>query len=228
MELKKSPSANLENKKGLFLEIGLTISLLFIIGMFSWNQKEKVIKDYTPPAAIFEEEMIDITVQEEKKPEQQETRAIQATTDILKVVSNDATITTEFDFSTEFSDVPIEIVQPKVTEETVAPENVPILKAEVMPKFQGQDYTTFRDWVQKNAVYPELAKNNNIQGTVTLSFVVNTNGEVVDIEIISSPDRMLSDAAIRTVRSSPKWTPGMQKNRPQAVKMNIPVKFELR
>lgn len=226
MEIKKLPSVDLENKKGLFLQIGLVLSLLFVIAMFSWSQREIVIQDLSGPKQFIEQEMIDNTVQEKPK-EIPTVQAVKATADLVEIVKNDAVIVQDLDFS-DFSDEPIQIIQPPAREEVARPENIPMLRVEKMPSFQGGDLNTFRDWVQKNVVYPEMAQANNIQGTVTLTFVVNTAGEVVDVEIVSSPDKLLSDAALKAVRSSPKWTPGMQSNRPQAVKMSIPVQFVLR
>lgn len=227
MEVKKSPSADLENKKGLFLEIGLTLSLLLIIVMFGWSQKEKTVVSFAPPPVVYEEEMIDITTQEEEQV-RPPVRAITAAADILEIVQDDAVIDVPMDFSQDWTDEVVEIIQPKVVEEEVAPENVPMIRVEVMPTFQGGDLLKFRDWVQSNVVYPKLAEENGISGTVFIQFVINTAGELVDAVVTVSPDKMLSDAALRTVMASPKWTAGMQRNRPQAVSMSIPVEFVLR
>lgn len=106
--------------------------------------------------------------------------------------------------------------------------NIPVLRAEKMPKFEGGDLNTFRDWVQKNVEYPEEVQKAGIQGTVTLAFVVDVEGNVTNVEVLSSPDKMLSDSAVKVVASSPKWTPGVQSGGPQAVKMTIPVQFVLK
>lgn len=106
--------------------------------------------------------------------------------------------------------------------------DIPVLRVEKMPIFEGGDLKTFRDWVQKNVEYPEEAQKAGIQGTVTVSFVVSKEGKVTSVEVLSSPDKLLSDSAVKVVASSPKWTPGVQSGDPHAVKMTIPVQFILR
>lgn len=113
------------------------------------------------------------------------------------------------------------------TSQTVLDGDVPILKAEVMPKFQDGDLATFRNWVMERLQYPAEARENNIQGTVTLSFVITGAGDLTNVEVLSSKDKLLEDEAVRVVKSSPKWTPGSQRGRPQAVKMVLPLRFEI-
>lgn len=119
------------------------------------------------------------------------------------------------------------IVRDTDIDQQTNPQDVPVLRVEEMPKFQGGGTSDFQKWVQARIKYPQEAVNNNIQGAVTLSFVVNTAGEVVDVEVVSSPDSILSEDAVRVVKSSPKWTPGMQRGKPQAVRLNIPILYEI-
>ena len=97
-----------------------------------------------------------------------------------------------------------------------------------MPTFQGGDLMKFREWVQKRLRYPQIAQENGISGRVTLSFVIEKDGSLTNIEVMQSPDRSLSEEAIRVVQSSPKWTPGKQRNQPVRVSFTLPVMFQLR
>ena len=67
-----------------------------------------------------------------------------------------------------------------------------------------------------------------ISGRVTLSFVIERDGSLTNIRVLSSPDKYLTDEAVRVVSSSPKWKPGLQRNKPARVIMNLPVMFQLR
>ena len=107
-------------------------------------------------------------------------------------------------------------------------EDAPLIKAEVMPTFQGGDLNTFRQWVQKQLRYPQIALENNITGRVTLQFVIEKDGRLTGIKVLTSPDASLSEEAIRVVQSSPKWTPGKQRNQPVRVSFTLPVMFQLR
>ena len=118
MEIKKTPKADLENKKGLFLEIGLIIALGVCILMFSWSQKEKVVVKMTDDVAIVEQEIVEITRQEEP-PKAPQAKTISVTADILRVVKDDAKITTNIDFSEFSEDLGVEVAPATVEEEVV-------------------------------------------------------------------------------------------------------------
>jgi TonB family protein len=101
------------------------------------------------------------------------------------------------------------------------------LIVEEMPKFEGGNLESFRNWVQKNVKYPETAKTNSIQGTVFASFIVKDNGEIGRVEIVRSADPSLDQEVIRAIKSSPAWVPGKQRGQNVNVAFTIPVKFNL-
>lgn len=226
MEFKKSQKADLENKKTLFMEIGLVISLAVVIIIFGVSQREKIIEIMDTGALGSDIEVIDVT--QEKEPEvapeiQQQT--VSVATDILNVVRNDTKITTKIEFS-DFDDEniivkPIEIKSEEIEEETV------YLTAEKMATFQGGGLDKFRNWVQARLTYPELARDNNIQGTVTVAFVVEPSGAVSKIQILATPDKTLSDEAIKVISKSPKWEPARQRDVPVRLKYTMPIAFKL-
>lgn len=225
MELKKSPKADLQNKKSLFLEIGLAVSLLLMIWMFSCSQEEKNIEIIDMGLAPIEEEMIEVTRQEDQKPIEPVKQTIAVVSDILNVVKNDTKIETDLTF-TEFGEDDIVIVAPKKKEEIVATDE-PFIRVEKMPSFQGGDLNTFRNWVQGKLQYPSIAAENGIQGTVTLSFVIEKDGSLTNVQVLVTPDSSLSQEAIRVLNQSPKWTPGKQRNTTVRVKYTLPVVFRL-
>ena len=146
--------------------------------------------------------------------------------DLLQVVTNDTKITTEVDF-TEF-DEDVDVVQTVgVVEEEVVEDDQPFLIAETMPSFQGGDLNTFRAWVQQNVRFPQIALENGIQGRVVLSFVIEKDGRLTNIQVLQTPDRSLSEEAVRVLSKSPKWTPGKQRNQVVRVKYTLPVDFRV-
>lgn len=224
MEIKKSPKADLQNKRGLFLEIGLIVSLALMIGAFSYSKTEKVVQVMDMGTVEVEEEIVEITRQDQKPPEPVK-QTIAVVSDIINVVKNDVKITTDFDF-TEFSEDAIVVQQVGVTEE-VAESDEPFIVAEEMPTFMGGDLTKFREWVMERIKYPTIAAENGISGNVTLSFVIEKDGSLTNITVLQSPDRSLSDEAIRVLQMSPKWTPGKQRSTPVRVKYTLPVQFKI-
>ena len=104
-------------------------------------------------------------------------------------------------------------------------ENQVFLVVEKMPKFKGGNIKKFVKWAQKNVKYPASAKESPITGTVEVSFVVNTAGQVEDVTVEKSLDPALDEAAISVVKSSPAWTPGKQRDKNVKVSFKIPIKF---
>ena len=226
MEIKKSPKADLQNKKGLFLEIGLIVALLAVIAAFLYTPKEyrieKVDNNYGP----VEEEITEITRNEQKPPEQPQKVEVKVFNDILDIVTNDAKITTDISFEDFADDLEITTQVVEVEEEEIE-EDQPFITAETMPSFQGGDLNTFRKWVQENLRFPQIALENGISGRVTLQFVIERDGRLTNIKVLQSPDRSLSEEATRVLNKSPKWSPGKQRNKPVRVSYTLPVDFRM-
>ena len=225
MELKKSPKADLNNKRGLLLEIGLVVSLLLVIAAFAYTPKEYRIEIVTEYVAPVEEEITEVTRQDQKPPEAPKKVEVKVITDMLEVVTNDTKITTDVDFA-EF-DENTEVIQQVEVKEEVIEDDQPFLIAETMPSFQGGDLNKFRAWVQQNIRFPQIALENGIKGRVVLSFVIEKDGRLTNIQVLQSPDRSLSDEAIRVLSKSPKWSPGKQRNQVVRVKYTLPVDFRV-
>ena len=225
MEIKKSPKADLQNKRGLLLEIGLVVALILVIAAFAYTPKEYRIEKPDLNYAPVEEEITEITRQDQKPPEPPKKVEVKVIADLLQVVTNDTKITTEVDFA-EFDENTEVVQQVEVVEETIE-DDQPFLIAETMPSFQGGDLNTFRTWVQQNVKFPQIALENGIQGRVSCSFVVNKDGSIVDAEVIRGVDPSLDKEALRVINSMPKWSPGKQRGKPVRVKYTVPVMFRL-
>ena len=76
--------------------------------------------------------------------------------------------------------------------------------------------------------YPAVAKENGIQGTVYVNFVVWKDGKIRDVKILRGVNKMLDDEAVRVVKAMPTWNPGKQRGKPVSVSYNLPIKFTLR
>lgn len=96
------------------------------------------------------------------------------------------------------------------------------------PKFRGGDANKFAEWVNSQLMYPENAKENGIQGRVTLSFTVTKKGDVQDVKILHGVTPSLDAEALRVVRKSPRWKPGEKDGQKVDVTYTFPVIFQLR
>lgn len=104
---------------------------------------------------------------------------------------------------------------------------IPFQLVEEKPSFQGGDANRFSLWVNTRMVYPEIAKDNGVQGRVTLRFTVEKDGSVTKVQVLRGVDPSLDREAVRVVSWSPKWKPGKQRGRTVPVTYIFPVIFQL-
>lgn len=98
---------------------------------------------------------------------------------------------------------------------------------EVKPVFEGGDASSFQQWCQKNAQYPEVAKENNESGKVLVNFTVGKDGKISDVKVLRGVSESLDAEAVRVVSSAPDWTPAQVGGKPVAVNYTMPVDFKL-
>jgi protein TonB len=118
----------------------------------------------------------------------------------------------------------VEQVQEEVKEEEAPVEVFTIV--EEMPTFPGGDKGV-SDFIYANIAYPEIAKENNIQGRVTVKFCVTYKGSVDQVQIVKGVDKVLDDEAMRVIKLLPAWKPGKQGGKPVNVWYIFPVLFKL-
>ena len=98
---------------------------------------------------------------------------------------------------------------------------------EVMPSFKGGDINKFREWVMRRTNYPQAAVENRIQGKVYLTFIVETDGAVTNVTVVRGVNPLIDMEAVRTIQSSPKWSPGLQRGQPVRVRYSMSLSFSL-
>ena len=114
----------------------------------------------------------------------------------------------------------------KINENSFTNDNQPYVIVEDMPEFPGGPEALLK-YIAENVVYPEQAKNDTIQGTVYLKFVVDKTGKVTQTEVIRGVHPLLDEESIKVVNSLPEWTPGRQSGKNVDVAMQIPIKFQI-
>ena len=229
MEIKKSEKASLENKKLLFVEIGLVISLAITFFAFEWTSKETKVSTLEDTAeVVLEEEIIPIT--QEAPPPPPAAPKIPVLSDQIDIVDDEIELDDDMFMNLEDdASLGVEIMDyVEVEEEVVEEEAIPFQLVEEKPSFQGGDANQFSKWVNQRLVYPEIAKENGVQGRVTLQFTVEKDGTVTKVKVLRGVDPSLDKEAVRVVSMSPKWKPGKQRDRAVPVTYTFPVIFQLR
>ncbi len=232
MEAKKTKKADLENKKGLFIEIGLIAALVLMIVAFNWSssgEKKSTLVDNTAQAG--EEEIIPITEEIQTPPPV--AVEVPVVSDQMVIVDNNLDINSANLFSSEdnskfaVAEVPYVAAKQAVAVEVVE-EDIEYAVVQEKPLFMGGDANGFTAWVNKQIVYPQVAQENGISGRVILQFRIAPDGSLTNIKVLRSVDPALDKEAVRVVSMSPKWSPGKQHNKAIGVVYRFPVNFELK
>ena len=206
MEIKKTEKASMENKRFLFTEIGMVIALLIVWGAFSYTSREKKVATLEADQTVVEvEDMVPIT--EETPPPPEAAPKIPILSDQIDIVDDNIKVDDSMFQNIEDSNEGFEImdyIESAPEEETIEEEAIPFQLVEEKPSFNGGDANEFSKWVNSRLVYPEIAKENGVQGRVTLQFTVNADGTVSNVKVLRGVDSSLDKEAVRVVSSSSK------------------------
>lgn len=229
MEAKKTQKADLENRRGLFLEIGLVVILAAVLVAFNVRKYDKEVKDFSTRTAATEidAEVLNTPPEETPPPPPEEPEVV--ATD-LTVVENDAELTNEvglINADDNANKAQEEFTRVEVEEEVEEAEEEIFLVVEEDAEFPG-GLEALSKYLSENIKYPQLAKENNIEGRVFVSFVVEKDGRVGNIKILRDIGGGCGAEAVRVVKSMPRWKPGKQRGKPVRSQFNLPVNFNLK
>ena len=227
MEVKKSPKADLEGKKTTNLLIGAIMTLAILFIGFEWSERDKkVTTDSGIVDVEFEEEIIPITEQEQPQQAPPPPEAPKAE-EVIEIMDNDSKVeestiqaSDDTQAAVEVKYTPVEVEEEEVDEQQI------FTIVEEQPEFPGGMAECYK-WIGKNLVYPTISAENGVQGRVTVNFVVNADGSIVDVKVIRGVDPYLDKEAIRVVSKMPKWKPGKQRGKAVRCSFNLPVRFKL-
>lgn len=224
MEPKKTPKADLENKRTLFLQIGLIISLAIAFAAFEWKTYEK--RESTLQKQTVQEtpeEMVPITKQEKEPPPPE---APQSTTE-LNIVEDEVDVEDEVMVDvTADENTEVEEYEPAPMEEEEKEEDKVFVVVEDQPEFPGGEKARMR-YLRNSIEYPQLARESGIEGTVYVTFVVEKDGSITNVKVLRGIGGGCDKEAIRVVKEMPKWEPGKQRGKAVRVQFNMPIRFTL-
>jgi periplasmic protein TonB len=222
MKTIKTKQSCVERNRSVYLQIGLVLALAVVLTAFEWKTYEKT-KSILLGSAIVEiiEALPPVTTQPKPPPPPINIAEIMITIDELvdlPEVIIDVGVNTE---------KPEDIyIPPPLPDEQPVIDDTPRLFAEVMPEFPGGE-SAMRNFLRDHLRYPEPARSLGITGTVYISFVVERDGSITEIQILRGGDGGLSEEALRVARLMPKWKPGIQAGYAVRVKFHMPITFVL-
>ncbi len=224
MEAKKTPKADLESKKRIFLQIGIALALGAALVAFEWRHYERPEIDLgTLEIDFIEEEDIPITRQEQPPPPPPPEPSQE-----LIIVDDDVELEEEFTIDIDadvFTEVQ-EFAPIVIEEEEEFDEEVIFTVVEDQPEFPGGEAAR-QKFLEDNLRYPQMAREAGIQGTVFVTFVVERDGSVTDVRILRGIGGGCDEEAVRVVSMMPRWEPGRQRGQPVRVQFNMPIRFRL-
>ena len=228
MELKKNPKADLEKRRGLYLEIGLVVALAGCLLAFNWKKMDKEAREYVQVEHAQEEEEIVIQTADNTPPPPPPPEVPEVTT-VIEVVSDDKEDIKEVSFNVEVTEETknIEITPVKIEEEQDEEEVKIFTVVEQDPEFPGGMEALLK-YLAQNIKYPQLARDNGITGKVFVTFVVERDGSIANVKLLRDIGGGCGQEAIRVVKSMPKWNPGKQRGKAVRVQFNLPVNFTLK
>jgi periplasmic protein TonB len=245
----KFPEVDVFGLSGTFFNLGLVISLALTILAFSWTQYEDMV--YVPEGALEYEEDI---MMEPPRTAEPPPPPPPPPPPVIEEVPEEQIIEEQ---QVEFVDQSVEektVIQAPVAKAPPPPPPPPpppdpvveeIFKVvEEMPRFPGcedqggtaQEKKACADkkmleFIYKNIKYPAIARENGVEGTVVIQFVVERDGTITDSRIVRDIGAQCGQESLRVVNlmndQNLKWTPGKQRGRAVRVQFNLPVKFKL-
>ena len=221
MENKKHPNKEINKYRPMFLLIGMILSLALVLAAFEYKSPINSPEVWEPNGDPFDLPIIPQTIQKEPeppKPKQFTVREIPEDEDL-----EDFEIDIDIDFNIE--DTFEEPVFEDIDEEEDIVEDFVI--AETPASFPGEKGAWYK-FLRKNLKYPKQAQRAGIEGRVYLQFYVDASGNLSDIEVTRGIGGGCDEEAIRVLKKSPKWNPGLQRGRPVKSPMAIYVIFKLK
>ena len=230
--VKKYAEADLSKVRTVLLAFGAIVAFSSSIYALTWRDKPQQVEEFVMEA-IDDEVEIEAPQTEQVKPPPPPPPPPE-----IQVVEDDEILEDE----PEIEDIEIEedeiIEVPDIIEEEVVVEQEIFTIVEDMPKFKGCENlsgneattctnTEIQKFIAKNIVYPPMALENDIEGKVFVRFVVNPKGEVIDVTIAKGADSLLDNAALKLVKTMPKFTPGKQRGKAVPVQYIIPINFKI-
>ena len=212
---RKDPDIDLKRSYTIYLQSGMIVALLIMIGMVKINLETE------PPKAIAIDEQEVVEMEEVVQTEQVETPPPPPRPPVPVEVPNDEIIEDEnIDLDAELDmDAPMDMPPPPDNSDDEEEDFFVVV--EQMPKLKGGMAE-----LQRSVVYPEMARNAGIEGRVTVQFIVTENGNVENARVVRGIGGGADEEALKAVRKA-EFIPGMQRGRPVRVQYSLSINFRL-
>lgn len=230
METKKSSGADLEQMRpqGFLLGLVLALACLFV-GLEYTVVPDDPLDDPDLLAQLGDDsELAPLLRQENElalapKAEPEPTVKLKIVEDDTQQDLQQQEEPVETDLDDDMSETEEDEEEPPKPQE---PDPEQLRVVEDLPQFPGGPLE-FIKWLTRNLKYPSSAQNMKVQGKVVAEFIVGTDGSISDVRIAKSLHPLCDEEALRVLRMMPRWTPGIENDKPCRTKVCIPIVFRL-
>lgn len=240
MKLRKNPEVDLNKQRPMFVALGLVIALSLGLLAFEYRTFAEVVTQMVSMTINEEIEETVMAVQPQAPPPPPPPPP--TVVEVLEIVENDQILENEMQVQnvevTEHTDVRVS----EFTEvaETISDDHEIFQIVEDMPRFRGCESEKTEEganqcfqeklyaFLSQNMKYPQQAKELGIQGKVFVSFVVEKDGSVAQVQILRGIGGGCDEEAERVIKKLPQFTPGKQRGRPVRVQYRLPIAFTLK
>ena len=188
--------------------------------------EEIILQTYNPPPVEIKQPVVSPPELPSKVPNELINPVVVdqsiATADVQMSSGNTSTSTEPSNGGEIISTMGSSIAIPVIPD--IIPDNTPLKWAPVMPKFKGGDEELLK-YLSSHIRFPSRALAENIEGTVYVSFVVDTTGLVTNVKLIHGIFKECDLEAVKGVSNMPRWIPGSQNGHKVSVEMSLPVRF---
>lgn len=220
MEKKKNAHANLTKSRGLYINIGLVISLAFMLAAFEWKSYSSIATINLAPIETDFDELVEVkaTIQPPPPPPIKMIVEVENKVELLDELKPKIDVEITEKMSPE--NYNIEDLKDEPIEDSI------FFFVETQPSFKG-GIAAFYKYIGKEIKYPSQARSMRIEGKVFLEFVINKEGAITNIKVLRGIGGGCDKEAIRVLQNAPKWNAGKQRGKAVNVKMVLPITFKL-
>ena len=221
MDVKKAPRCDLENKRSVFMQIGLVVTLALSLIAFEWSSPvEAGDLDFYGTEVEVPMEIIPIaTRNEEEKP------PMPKSIEFLLIEDNYTELDETLDLGTSEIDPAEEWDWGAIEAPAEERDDVHIL-ADEMPEFPGGEKALFQ-YLSTSIRYPQDALRNDVEGRVYVEFVVDRHGKITRVNIKRGMHPSLDQEALRVIQGMPDWKPGVKDGKFVSVLYTVPINFQI-
>ncbi|MBR4134959.1 MAG: energy transducer TonB [Bacteroidales bacterium] len=229
MIAKKTDKGNLENKRTLFILVGLVVVLCLVYAGFELFASETKAPGFVAPDDDFIEVSDEDVIATDQTPPPPPPAAAPQQELIINLVDNATEVADDFNFDVEIDDETVIEDLPDLDVaivETPEEEEAPVHFAAEQPEFPG-GMEALNLFLRNEIQYPQMARDNNIQGIVLVEFVVEKDGRVSNAKVVNSLFPDCDKEAVRGIMAMPKWKPAKNNGRPVRCYFKVPVRFTM-